>query len=64
MANQQVKGGGSTNQVPSASRARKTLQNVEDLYNLELVERVFEDASISDTKLVSGGGAGIGFDTL
>ena len=39
--------------VPIAEDARNILQNVENLFNLALVERVFEDASIPDSKLVN-----------
>ena len=59
MATQKRAGGIVKNTVPLADRVRNVLQSVENLFDLEMVNRVFEDASIPDSKLVSGGGGGV-----
>ena len=63
MANVKTGGGIVKTSLPLANQqgTRDIPNSVENLFNLAMVERVFEDASIPDSKLVSGGGGSVNY---
>lgn len=60
MSNQPRAGGIIKNRVGEADDQgiRQTLRGMEDIFDLDYVTRLFKDASIPNSKLVSGGGGG------